>query len=185
MELEPLVGLSNSQTTQKPRVSSALRMKYEAEVQLIRHKWGSLEDMRKTLGLSQRKMCQLLLVDPSAWTRWTRSDATDEAPPHIYRSLSWYLLLRDESPELSPYVFLQTVARPQIPEPEIKKVTERISENLKMSLNHKQDLKHELIFDEISQLKNANKTLKMWLLALSTGLVVLVTLLLLTKLLKF
>ena len=61
-------------------------------------KLGHLEDIRKQLGLSQRKMAQLLLVDPSAWTRWTRSG--ERAPPHIYRALQWYLALEEKYPAL-------------------------------------------------------------------------------------
>ncbi len=73
------------------RSKSSLRMTYEAEVKVFRSKFGGIEDIRKNLGLSRRKMCQLLMVDPSAWTRWMRDE--DRVPPHIYRALEWYLAL--------------------------------------------------------------------------------------------
>lgn len=133
MEIETLIDPSTSFKEGPDRAQSSLRIKYSAETQLIVNKWGRLEDIRKTLGLSQRKMCQLLLVDPSAWSRWTKNPHSDEAPPHIFRALSWYLLLLDKSPELSPYVFLQTVARPGLPETEIRKLTERITDDVRES----------------------------------------------------
>ncbi len=77
------------------RSRSANRFLYEAEVELIKRELGDLETIRKSLGFSQRKICQLLMVDPSAWTRWMRGD---RVPPHIYRALSWYLMVIEKSP---------------------------------------------------------------------------------------
>lgn len=74
---------------------SPLRNQYLAEIEKIQQEFGSLEDMRLSLGLSQRKTCQLLLVDPSAWTRWNKSGA----PPHIYQSLKWILMLKRTHPD--------------------------------------------------------------------------------------
>src|ERR1700722_3932517 len=79
------------------RIKSAVRMRYEAEVQFLKQQNGDLEQIREKLGLSRRKICQLLLVDPSAWTRWTSVDG--EAPPHIYRALDWYLSILEKDPE--------------------------------------------------------------------------------------
>ncbi len=87
-----------------PSVSTSLRLQYEAQVQVIKNQIGTLEVVRGTLGLSQRKMCQLLLVDPSAWTRWTK--AADGAPPHIWRALQWYMTLQQKIPGLTPEYFL-------------------------------------------------------------------------------
>lgn len=95
------------------RAKSSLRMKYEAEVEIIQRKLGSLDQMRETLGLSQRKMCQLLLVDPSAWTRWNNGE--DDAPPHIYRMLQWYLALQEKYPALDVNFWLSTVAQVRAP----------------------------------------------------------------------
>lgn len=96
------------------RSKSVLRMRYEAEVSVIRKRLGSLEEMRGKLGLTQRKMSQLLLVDPSAWTRWTKDG--EDAPPHIYRMLQWYLALEDKYPALDPQFWLAATARVREPE---------------------------------------------------------------------
>lgn len=88
---------------------TSLRLKYEAEVEVIKRKLGSLEEIRAQLGLPQRKLCQLLLVDPSAWSRWIREG--EDAPPHIYRQLQWYLALQEKYPALDTGFWLQTVAR--------------------------------------------------------------------------
>jgi transcriptional regulator with XRE-family HTH domain len=91
------------------RAKSALRLKYEAETEIIRRKLGDLEAIRSQLGLSQRKMAQLLLVDPSAWTRWTKGG--EKAPPHVYRMLQWYLALEEKYPALDVNFWLSTVAQ--------------------------------------------------------------------------
>lgn len=101
-------------TASKARSKSSLRIRYEAETEIIRRKIGSLEGIRQQLGLSQRKICQLLLVDPSAWSRWVRDD--EDAPPHIYRMLQWYLALQDKYPALDVNFWLSTIARTQGPE---------------------------------------------------------------------
>src|SRR5476651_2282161 len=79
------------------RIKSPSRMVYEAEVLFLKNQNGDLEVIRERLGLSRRKICQLLLVDPSAWTRWTGPGG--EAPPHIYRALDWYLSIMEKDPE--------------------------------------------------------------------------------------
>ncbi len=71
------------------RTRSSLRLGYEAQARQIAHQIGSLEDVRQRLGLSRRRICQLLLVDPSAWTRWTRDPGS--IPPLVYQALHWYL----------------------------------------------------------------------------------------------
>jgi transcriptional regulator with XRE-family HTH domain len=74
-----------------------LRQRYLLERDRIRQEIGDLNRIREKLGLSQRKLCQLLLVDPSAWTRWIKS----EAPPHIYQALKWLLELKTSKPEIT------------------------------------------------------------------------------------
>jgi transcriptional regulator with XRE-family HTH domain len=91
------------------RVKSSLRLRYEAETHVIERKIGDLESIREKLGLSQRKMAQLLLVDPSAWTRWTKGE--DAAPPHIFRMLQWYLALEEKYPALDVNFWLKTVSQ--------------------------------------------------------------------------
>ncbi|MFS4459948.1 hypothetical protein [Bdellovibrio sp. HCB2-146] len=93
-----------------PRSKTSLRMNYEAQVTVMRRQMGSLESVRLDLGLSQRKMAQLLMVDPSSWTRWTKQG--DEAPPHIWRALQWYMVLREKIPGLTPHYFTGT--NPQV-----------------------------------------------------------------------
>lgn len=87
-----------------PRSKTAERISYEAEVKVIQQQIGDLEDIRFRLGLSARKMAQLLMVDPSAWTRWTKK--ITPPPPHIYRALQWYLTLLEKNPGFTPQVFL-------------------------------------------------------------------------------
>lgn len=68
-----------------PVLKSSLRMRYLAEVDVLKRDLGGLEDVRIRMGLSRRKICQLLLVDPSAWTRWTRDET--KVPPHVWKML--------------------------------------------------------------------------------------------------
>lgn len=82
----------------EPRLKTALRLKYEAEVRAFKTRYLGIENVRKTLGISQRKMCQLLMVDPSAWSRWMKDES--KIPPHIYRALEWMLLSQDKNPDL-------------------------------------------------------------------------------------
>ena len=89
---------------EKPRSKTSLRMVYEAQVSVIQKQIGDLEKVRTDLGLSQRKMCQLLMVDPSAWTRWTRGQ--QNPPPHIWRALQWYLSLQEKIPGLTAQYFI-------------------------------------------------------------------------------
>lgn len=86
------------------RSKTSIRMHYEAQVAVIRRQMGDLESIRLGLGLSQRKMAQLLMVDPSSWTRWTKQG--DEAPPHIWRALQWYSVIQEKIPGLTPQYFI-------------------------------------------------------------------------------
>ncbi len=107
--------IAQNETRQsEPGAKTALRLRYEAEKQVIQQQIGSLETIRQQLGLSRRKICQLLLVDPSAWSRWTRS--TQEAPPHIYRALHWYLLLQAQEPALNYRVWLAGIGQERRPD---------------------------------------------------------------------
>ncbi len=78
---------------------------YKSIVESIKIDIGGLEEVRKTLGLSRRQMCKLLLVDPSAWTRWTRQD--QDAPPHIYQALKWYMQLVEKTPDIHAPLHLE------------------------------------------------------------------------------
>lgn len=80
--------------TSKRIAPMKLRDRYLLERQAIQAELGSLDDILALLGISQRRACQLLLVDPSAWTRWNKS----EAPPHVYQALKWLIHLKTLNP---------------------------------------------------------------------------------------
>lgn len=117
---------SGAISTDKKRAKSSQRMKYHAEVHVIQQKWGDLEAIRERLGLSKRKVCQLLLVDPSAWSRWSKG--ITQPPPHIYRALSWFLLLQEKHPELHPNVWLSSVSRPHMSKADVQKITTQLKQ---------------------------------------------------------
>lgn len=98
MEFELEKHQWNENARKEPRLKTALRLKYEAEVRAFKTRYLSIENVRKTLGFSQRKMCQLLMVDPSAWSRWMKDES--KIPPHIYRALEWLLLAEQKNPDL-------------------------------------------------------------------------------------
>ncbi len=100
-----LNNLEESADSAKTRAKSSNRMHYDAQVLVIKKQLGGdLEKVRTDLGLSQRKMAQLLMVDPSAWTRWTKTG--EQAPPIIYRALQWYVTLNEKIPGLTPQYFI-------------------------------------------------------------------------------
>lgn len=154
------------------RVKSSLRLQYEAQVRVIRGQIGDLEKVRTNLGLSQRKIAQLLLVDPSAWTRWTR--AREEAPPHVWRALQWYLSLQEKNPALSPSTFLFAGARfPQenslrklesdsrLQEERVQQLETRIAE---LKAAHVTTAEHRDALERIESLRAETKKLRGWLL---------------------
>lgn len=94
----PLNKISSGSSASRGK--TPLRLRYEAEVRVLKAQLGSIEDIRQQLGLTQRKVCQLLMVDPSTWTRWLKDE--DRVPPHIYRAFQWYLQLIDKKPEWHP-----------------------------------------------------------------------------------
>jgi hypothetical protein len=93
-----LDGLNNA------AIQSPQRMTYQAQVDVIQRQIGGIEDVRNKLGLSARRICQLLLVDPSAWSRWTRSPSGP--PAHVWRALQWYMILNEKIPGLTPDYFV-------------------------------------------------------------------------------
>ena len=103
------------------RAKTSLKMRYEAQAAVIERQLGGLEGVRSKLGLSQRKMAQLLMVDPSAWTRWNRPD--QRAPGIVWRALQWYMIMHEKIPGLTPNYFLGT--SPEVLKGEIsKKISE-------------------------------------------------------------
>ena len=88
----PGTGLrEDSGLEQRPESRTSQALLYASQVEDIKLRFGDIEVMRKTLGLSRRQIAQLLMVDPSAWTRWTKRKKG--APPHIYRALEWLMTL--------------------------------------------------------------------------------------------
>jgi hypothetical protein len=127
------------------RSKTSLRMKYEAEAGLIRKKYGDLEKIRDLLGLSSRKICQLLLVDPSAWNRWTKKKDED-APPHIYRALEWYLHLQEKNPTLDQRYWLSQITNQgsQASDAQIEQLQQQIH-LLSQQIHHLQQIQtHQL-----------------------------------------
>jgi len=85
-----------------------LNAEYKSITDQIKKEIGSLEEIRTRLALSRRAICKLLMVDPSAWTRWTKSKDGVDAPPHIYQALKWYLQLIGKNPDVhAPLQFEQ------------------------------------------------------------------------------
>lgn len=155
------------------RSKTSERIQYEAQVEVIRGQIGGLEGVRRRLGLSQRKISQLLLVDPSAWTRWIRNG--EKAPPHIWRALQWYLALKEQIPGLTPQYFLGgDSARFQTD------ISGRLERGFKAQ-NHiieQSEFKLQQIREELSYIKRENSKLKWAVIFLSLGfLVILVSLL--------
>lgn len=153
--------IEGSKALADSRSKSSLRIHYEAQVQVIRSQIGGLEKAREGLGLSQRKISQLLLVDPSAWTRWVREG--ENAPPHIWRALQWYLSLKERIPGLTPQYFLHSETRflgdktsrhQQKIDAEVRK---RQLDELKEKIK---DLESSLLMIEV--LKAETKSLRKW-----------------------
>ncbi|MCB0411375.1 MAG: hypothetical protein KDD22_02545 [Bdellovibrionales bacterium] len=138
------------------RTKTALRLKYEAEVKVIRSQIGSIEDVREKLGLSQRKMCQLLMVDPSTWTRWLKDES--KIPPHVYRALQWYLQLIDKRPEWHPQHSFQPLVRGLIPglaNKEVQGLKEEIATQVKRLKSQSSEFTDQ--FREITQEWNTER----------------------------
>jgi hypothetical protein len=74
--------------SERRRQRSSRRLRHEAEVKVFEGQAGSLDGIRKHLGLRPSQICEILKVHPSAWTRWTK---TNRAPPHVYQMLEWYM----------------------------------------------------------------------------------------------
>jgi|GEM_PF-1902918 len=117
--------LASPPATEKSKPANpTLGDQYKKEVEKVRGEYGDLEDIRRSLGLSKRRIALLLMVDPSAWTRWSREGG--EAPPHIWRALQWYMILQSKHPEMSASLWLNTLVRPQIPPQELQKIKDEV-----------------------------------------------------------
>lgn len=103
---DSLSSTSHSFVEADVKVATPGRMRYQAQVDVIKKQIGDIETVRANLGLSRRKMAQLLLVDPSAWTRWVRDGNT---PAHVYRALQWYMAVSEKIPALGSNYWFGTV----------------------------------------------------------------------------
>lgn len=151
-KIEGSEGLHLGDSDLNPRSKTSLRMNYEAQVSVIQNQIGNLEDIRTSLGLSQRKMAQLLMVDPSAWTRWTKENNTP--PPHIFRALQWYMALKEKIPGLTPQYFLGQ--DPKVLHQKALKMIESEGEQRDL----KWEEKWSVLNDSLKSLKNENLALK-------------------------
>lgn len=147
------------------RAKTELRLRYEAEVTQIQKQTGSLEKIRTDLGLSARKMCQLLLVDPSAWNRWSKPGG--KAPPHIWRALQWYIISQEKLPGLTPNFFLSH--RPMLPpaaklDPNVVKQVQGIESSHKDLHQRIQALEDKAV-QLMEELKNSQRTVRIYELA--------------------
>ncbi len=102
-------GTDLSENNLSLKAKTSLRLKYEAEAQVILKKLGGLNGIRLELGLSQRKICQLLLVDPSSWSRWIQDES--KTPPHILRALEWHMALMEKYPGFDINFWLHSTAK--------------------------------------------------------------------------
>ena len=103
--LESQGRISRVSTSRVSKGQGAYGLFYTSQVQKIKERLGDLEGIRKNLGMSRRQICQILLVNPSAWTRWTRS--SQGAPPHFYRALEWLIYIHSKKTgqqQNSPYL---------------------------------------------------------------------------------
>ena len=165
-EVRAVVGEAGSE--EPTRSKTALRHKYEQEAERIQKEIGSIEDIRSKLGLSKRKMAQLLMIDPSAWTRWVKGQSA--VPPHIYRSLQWYMILQEKHPEYKSSLWLNTVAQPSLNPKELEEVKSKLlaeakTEITKKAINyiieedHKRNKLQQSLEQKIEQLKLGRKVL--------------------------
>lgn len=118
---------------------------YSNERKQVIQEIGDIETIRKTLGLSRRKICKLLLVDPSSWTRWTKEG--NDAPAYIYRSLQWCLAIMEKYPEAHPIVRSLSYEKENKVEALSRKLEDRIG------------LHKSIVFDvqmEVNQMKTEN-----------------------------
>ncbi|MCB0367151.1 MAG: hypothetical protein H6624_04445 [Bdellovibrionaceae bacterium] len=137
------------------------RLKYEAEVSVIQKQLGSLEEIRQNLGLSRRKMCQLLMVDPSAWTRWTKVKSKGKkagAPPHIFRALQWYHALIDNQPGWHPQNSFNAGENIRVQDEKLGRMQEDLERQIAY-LKKENNRLEELLGDKIAQLETRNPLL--------------------------
>lgn len=160
-ELPEFLPETEALDTNGLRTKSSLRMHYDAQTIVIERQLEGLEGVRAKLGLTQRKMAQLLLIDPSAWTRWNRPG--HRAPGVVWRALQWYMILQEKIPGLTPNYFLASA--PSVVRAETLKDLKKESEARELLEKRLTNLDRQL-----SQFEIENKNLYQRLLGLETKL---------------
>ena len=152
----------DSPTGEGLRAKTSLRMHYDAQTVVIERQLEGLEGVRSKLGLSQRKMAQLLMVDPSAWTRWSRPG--HRAPGVVWRALQWYMILNEKIPGLTPNYFLNSA--PSAVRAETLKDLKKESEARELL-----EVKLSKLYDRLSGLETQLKFWRMGTLILTSTLI--------------
>lgn len=156
---------------------SSLRIQYEAQVTVIKSQIGELEFIRAQLGLSQRKISQLLLINPSSWNRWIKDP--DKIPSLVWRSLQWYLALNDKVPGLNSQYFLsqntqstlnQTISSLQQKQDQVRQMEELVTRSIE-SLKSQNQSQQDQLLEHQKRLKNAHYYL-IFLGMLNLGLII-------------
>lgn len=91
------------------RPKSERRLRYDRRVLELIEKNGSLEKIRAGLGLSQKQICELLMVDASAWSRWLKDK--ESAPHHVHQALDWYLGARRQNEAIESSIEVETLRK--------------------------------------------------------------------------
>lgn len=88
----------DSQKTRGPQVDLDMPSKKPSQRAFYSDQllYDDIEAYRHHLGFTQKKMTELLKVDPSAWTRWRKS----KAPAWAMQSLDWLVRLNDQQEAL-------------------------------------------------------------------------------------
>lgn len=114
------------------------RLSSNAEVEF---EW--IEEIRTHLALSRRQICLLLKLDPSAWSRWEK---TESIPRSVFQALIWYVQIVEQNPQIhAPYGLekkLQSQAREN--EMRIHHLKREISQLKNQTSNPKAEAAHEI-----------------------------------------
>lgn len=164
LAVEPLsVNEATATNANLDAVKTSQRIRYDAEVEVIKKQHGQLEDMREKLQLSRRQICRALLVDPSAWTRWTRLDLDgrpiSEAPAHVYKMLALFL----EQKGQGRGIFTDTTvakSRPEITRADLYRLKSELEKEDQVRLENFQfELTQQLRAEAHSQFETMKTTL--------------------------
>lgn len=117
----------NNEKEDNGKKSLSARDRNEITASMIKKQIGDIEQVRALMGLNKRKMCELLLIDPSTWTRWTTGKTNP--PTWVYRTLQWGLAVMDKHPEFHPLIKNQGVSELNRSNPkELKKLVNEIDD---------------------------------------------------------